>query len=69
MSHASRNRNEDKSIKRDDRVRREVLNELDEVTDRDNTGREEPKYNHLNRDQARGDCDRTGRHTDEGTEL
>lgn len=69
MSQGSRDNNEDKSIKRDDRVRREILSELDEVTDRENTGREEPKYRHLNRDQARGDWDRTGRHTDEGTEL
>ena len=69
MSQSSRNRSEDKSVKHDNRVRREVLNELDEVTDRDNTGREEPKYSHLNRDQARGDWDRTGRHTDEDADF
>lgn len=61
-------RNDEKSLKRDGSIKREVLSELDEVTDRDNTGREGPKYSHLNRDQARGDWDRSRRHNDEEVE-
>lgn len=58
----SLNRNDEvKSIKRDQTIRREVLRDIDEATDRPEVGREETQYRHVNRDQARGDWDRSRR--------
>jgi hypothetical protein len=54
-------RMDQKSLKKDQTIRREVLNELDEATDRPESGNAEPQYEHPNRDQARGDWDRSNR--------
>lgn len=51
-----------KSGKKDQTVRREVREEIDEEA---REGTAEPKYPDPNRDQARGDWDRSGRHRDE----
>ena len=56
-----KNRVDPKSLKKDQTVRREVLNELEEATDRPGSGGAEPHYEHPNRDQARGDWDRSNR--------
>jgi hypothetical protein len=58
---ATTNKPDQKSLKRDQTVRREVLNELDEATDRPDSGNAEPHYENPNRDQARGDSDRSNR--------
>lgn len=50
-----------KRIKKDPTVRRETLDELNEATDRPDVGDAEARYRHLNRDQARGDWDRSRR--------
>ena len=51
-----------KELKRDQTVRREVLAEIgSEITQ----VHIEPTYRNPNRDQARGDWDRSGRRTDE----
>ena len=55
-------RGENKEIKKDQQVRREVLQEIGSETVQDRT---EARYRNPNRDQARGDWDRTGRRTDE----
>lgn len=55
-------RAESKETKRDQQVRREVLDELGAETHQEAA----PRYQNPNRDQARGDWDRTGRRTDEG---
>ena len=56
-----RRRGESKEIKKDQQVRREVLEDIGaEVTQRPN-----PVYRNPNRDQARGDWDRSRRHGDE----
>ena len=61
---ADRRRGESKEFKRDQQVRREVLSEIgSEISRQDRTG---PTYRNPNRDQARGDSDRSRRHTDEG---
>ena len=60
---ADRRRGESKQIKKDSNVRRETLEEIGSEI---NQARTEPTYRNPNRDQARGDWDRTGRHTDEG---
>lgn len=52
-----------RSGKKDQRVRREALKDIQTQTRKDST---EPKLENPNRDQARGDWDRTGRHGDEG---
>lgn len=58
----SQNRNDEaKSVRKDQTVRREVLNQIEEATDRPEVGGAEPRYRHLNRDQARGDWDRSRR--------
>ncbi len=54
---------ESKEIKKDQQVRREVLDEIGSEIKQDHT---EPRYRNPNRDQARGDWDRSRRHTDEG---
>ena len=60
---ADRRRGESKQIKKDQSVRRETLDEIgSEITQ---TG-SDAAYRNPNRDQARGDWDRTGRRTDEG---
>jgi hypothetical protein len=58
----SQNRNDEvKSNKRDQTIRREVLEEINEATDRPEVGGAEARYRRVNRDQARGDSDRTRR--------
>jgi ADP-ribose pyrophosphatase YjhB (NUDIX family) len=59
---ADTKRSDNKDIRRDQQVRREVLDEIGaEVTQERTTA----QYRNPNRDQARGDWDRSGRHTDE----
>ena len=55
-------RGESKELKKDQQVRREVLGEIGSET---NQGGTTAHYRNLNRDQTRGYCDRSGRHTDE----
>jgi hypothetical protein len=50
---------ESKTLKKDQQVRREVLTDLDDATDRPEVGQAEPRYKGVNRDQARGDWDRS----------
>jgi hypothetical protein len=59
---ADRRRGESKQIRKDQNVRRETLEEIGSEIMQD---RSEAGYRNPNRDQARGDWDRTGRHTDE----
>jgi len=59
---ANRRGRESRELKRAQTARREVLEEINsEITQ----VRTEPTYRNANRDQARGDWDRSGRHTDE----
>ena len=58
-----RRRGDSKELKKDQHVRREVLGELGSEIAQDHTT---PQYRNPNRDQARGDWDRSGRHVDEG---
>ena len=59
---ADRRRGESKQLKKDQSIRRETLDEIgSEITQTHS----EPSYRNPNRDQARGDWDRTGRRTDE----
>jgi hypothetical protein len=58
-----RRRGESKEIKKDQTVRREVLDDIAKETVQDH---QEAHYRNPNRDQARGDWDRSRRHTDEG---
>ena len=51
-----------KSGKKDQSVRRETLRDLEEQP---TSARAEAQLKNPNRDQARGDWDRTGRHGDE----
>jgi hypothetical protein len=60
---SDRRRAESKELKRDQQVRREVLGEIGSEISQD---RSSPQYRNPNRDQARGDWDRSRRHTDEG---
>jgi hypothetical protein len=60
---ADRRRGESKQLKKDQEVRRDVLGEIGSEIVQEHTG---PQYRNPNRDQARGDWDRTRRHTDEG---
>jgi len=60
---SDRRRGESKEIKKDQMVRREVLDDIKSETVQD---RHEARYRNANRDQARGDWDRSRRHTDEG---
>jgi len=60
---AERRRGETKQIKKDPNAQRETLEDIASETVQTRT---EPTYRNPNRDQARGDCDRSGRHTDEG---
>jgi len=52
-----------KELKRDQKVRREVLSEIGAEIQQAHTS---ASYRNLNRDQTRGDWDRSGRHVDEG---
>jgi hypothetical protein len=65
MARATGNRFEDKAIKKDQTVRREVLEEIDKATDRPDVGNAAPQYRQPNRDQSRGDWDRSRRGDDE----
>jgi hypothetical protein len=56
-------RGQTKQIKKDSNVQRETLDEIGSEIVQD---RSEPAYRNPNRDQARGDWDRSGRRTDEG---
>jgi hypothetical protein len=56
-------RGQTKQIKKDSNVRRETLDDMGSAIVQD---RSEPSYRNPNRDQARGDWDRSGRHTDAG---
>ena len=58
---SDRKAREIKEHKRDQTVRREVLDEIGSEITQDRT---EPMYRNPNRDQARGDWDRSRRHTD-----
>ena len=63
MATHERRRGESKELKKDQKVRREALQEIgSEIVQQGSA----PVYRNPNRDQARGDWDRTGRHTDEG---
>jgi hypothetical protein len=59
---ADRLRGESKQLKKDQQVRREVMSDIGSEIAQDRT---EARYRNPNRDQARGDWDRSGRHTDE----
>lgn len=59
---ADRRRGESKEIRKDQQVRREVLDEIGSEIAQDRTP---AQYRNPNRDQARGDWDRSRRHTDE----
>jgi hypothetical protein len=50
---------ENKSMKKDQSVQRDVLSEIDQATDTPEAGSAETQYRHVNRDQARGDWDRS----------
>ena len=52
-----------KELKRDQNVRREVLSEIGAEIQQAHTS---ASYRNPNRDQTRGDWDRSGRHIDEG---
>lgn len=64
MSTSDRRRGESKELKKDQQVRREVLSDIGSEIAQDRTT---PQYRNANRDQARGDWDRSGRRTDEGS--
>ena len=56
-------RGESKELKKDQQVRREVLDEIgSEIRPQEHIT---AQYRNPNRDQARGDSDRSRRHTDE----
>jgi hypothetical protein len=63
MATQDRRRGESKELKKDQQVRRETLQEIGSEIVQKGTG---PGYRNPNRDQARGDWDRSGRRTDEG---
>jgi hypothetical protein len=63
MATQDRRRGESKELKKDQQVRRETLQEIGSEIVQNGT---EPTYRNPNRDQARGDWDRSGRRTDEG---
>ena len=59
---SDRRRGEVKELKKDQQIRREVLSEIEsEIVQKQTTA----QYRNPNRDQARGDWDRSRRHTDE----
>jgi hypothetical protein len=64
MRITDRRRGESRELKKDQQVRREVLDEIGSEIVQDNAS---TQYRNPNRDQARGDWDRSRRHTDEGS--
>lgn len=62
MAMSERRRGVIKWLKKDQAVRRQVIDEIGSETVQEHT---EPRYRNPNRDQARGDWDRSRRHTDE----
>ena len=58
---ADRRRGESKQLRRDQQIRREILDEVGSEIVQNHL---EPQYKNPNRDQARGDWDRTRRHDD-----
>jgi hypothetical protein len=65
MARTTGSRLQEKGSKKDKTVRREVLENIDEATDRPEAGNAGPQYQHPNRDQSRGDWDRSRRGNDE----
>ena len=59
---SDRRRGESRELKKDQQVRREVLGEIGSEIFQHGTA----QYRNPNRDQSRGDWDRSGRHADEG---
>ena len=59
-----RRRGESRELKKDQQVRREVLGVIGSEIMQDRTT---AQYRNPNRDQARGDWDRSGRHADENS--
>lgn len=59
---SERRRGESTELKKDQQVRREVLSEIGSEIQQAHTP---ASYRNPNRDQARGDWDRSRRHTDE----
>lgn len=59
-----RRRGESKQLKKDSHIKREVLDEIGAEVVQDAA---DPQYQDANRDQARGDWDRSGRRGDEGS--
>ena len=59
---SDRRQGESKQLKKDQTIRREVRDEIGSEIEQD---RSSAQYRNPNRDQARGDWDRSGRHTDE----
>ena len=57
-----RRRGESKQLRKDSNVQRDTLDEIGSEITQDGS---EPLYRNPNRDQARGDWDRSGRRTDE----
>ena len=62
MRMPDRRRGESKQLKKDQQARRDVLDEIGSEIAQDRT---EAHYRNPNRDHARGDWDRSRRHTDE----
>ena len=60
---ADRRRGVSKELKKDQQVRREVLRDIGSEIAQERTT---AQYRNPNRDQARGDWDRSRRHMDEG---
>lgn len=64
---AERRRGDSRALPRDQQVRREVLDEITSETVEEGSGPQHRNaYRNPNRDQSRGDWDRSRRHTDEG---
>jgi len=64
MRITDRRRGESRELKKDQQVRRDVLDEIGSEIVQDNAA---THYRNPNRDQARGDWDRSRRRTDEGS--
>jgi hypothetical protein len=64
MRVTDRRRGESKELKKDQQVRREVLDEIGSEIVQDTAS---TQYRNPNRDQARGDWDRSRRRTDAGS--
>ena len=63
MATQDRRRGDTRELKKDQQVRRETLQEIGAEIVQEGTG---ASYRNPNRDQARGDWDRSRRRTDEG---